>query len=1333
MKYDLKTFHPDASISERQRQIMFYLAYISGRISYVSDEGLKRFLKTFKIAEKDFRKDITELCAMGLVEIFSFDCQISPREYFTYAVYLAAKEKDILSKLLSRIRIINPYRWSIACGVADIICGREPSRVALDRILKMGATAWNQKYDTEMFLPVRDIDEFKPYIEAFDSTLASEDVILPVLEKMLLGDSFSHETLSAMEDSIRKNSIGKALPIVRAYRYLYDGTLDPLQKDEKNPYTLCTHALDHMVRGDTKGAWDLFSKVLSLPKGPLTDKDGLINHPLYSFYMVLCLLRLGREDILSPLRKKDWRRSSNFMRVTRPAVELLQRGNSMIQEDRRLFWAGSSASILFRELGTILSGKYDLVSSNGEPLDKVVPHMGFLRSEYMGIFEPESQEREYLERKFRGKAPLAAFTLRSPWEDAIGDVDVMINSLHNSSSTESAPESRIIYVVDAVSAVPYLQKKEGEGWGAAEKILPKVYFVKDIPGMTQLDEMIRDHVKRDRQKYIYLGIDYPMETILPDLAGSDRVFSLVGSKLVNIPVEKEEPYLRMDSDEKGVHIYSNISPDGKPGLSIKGTPRSGYRIVNIDKTRMDIIRRILSVQYPPESKKEVERILGRLDGVVDVKNGPRESEVDVPRIKGESKITVRLWPGDKRNSYEGEIETRPYEYSKESYLPGEGPRELFYGSGNTAVRVTRDFKEERERLRALLDNFESITGPSRFEVDLQTLFDMISFCMDRSDQYIIEWPRGGSIRIAGNISSFKTPPFSIRSHGGWFNLEGGIHISEDRMIDVDDILRMANDASAPEGFIRIGEGEYARLSSTIKRQLQRLSAMANSSGGTHYRFTSAHAGALSDLFSEGGLLAPDKKFSGILSKIRAADSLKIEVPSKFKGTMRDYQEDGFRWMVRLSHWGAGACLADDMGLGKTVQSIALLLYKESKGPSLVVAPASVKSNWKAELGRFAPSLKAIDISSPSQREALLEEAGPGDVVICSYGILSSCTKKKWNTIILDEGHTIKNRETKMSEAAMKLKGDTRVILTGTPVQNHLGELWNLFQFMNPGFLGDFDSFVGKFIVTPDAESKRRVLKRLVSPFILRRLKSDVASELPPKTEIVHYVDLSEREMDLYESMRVKAREALSKEGNVSISVLSLITKLRQVACSPSLVRPSWNGPHSKSEEVARLVRDVVSSGNNALVFSQFTSYLAEIRTILDEMDIQYLYMDGSTPTKKREKLVDSFQRGERQVFLASLKAGGLGLNLTQANYVLILDPWWNPAIEEQASDRAYRIGQKRNVTIYRLISRNTIEEKMLVMHEDKKKISDFILQDAEKASSITYDQLLEMLSEGSAS
>jgi len=284
VKYDLKTFHPDASISERQRQIMFYLAYISGRISYVSDEGLKRFLKTFKIAEKDFRKDITELCAMGLVEIFSFDCQISPREYFTYAVYLAAKERDILSKLLSRIRIINPYRWSIACGVADIICGREPSRVALNRILKMGATAWNQKYDTEMFLPVRDIDEFKPYVEAFDSTLASEEVILPVLEKMLLGDSFSHETLSAMEDSIRKNSIGKALPIVRAYRYLYDGTLDPLQKDEKNPYTLLHPRPRPHGEGRHKGR---LGPVLegALPSEGTPDRQGRAHKPPLVFIL----------------------------------------------------------------------------------------------------------------------------------------------------------------------------------------------------------------------------------------------------------------------------------------------------------------------------------------------------------------------------------------------------------------------------------------------------------------------------------------------------------------------------------------------------------------------------------------------------------------------------------------------------------------------------------------------------------------------------------------------------------------------------------------------------------------------------------------------------------------------------------------------------------------------------------------------------------------------------------------------------------------------------------------------------------------------------------------
>ena len=301
---------------------------------------------------------------------------------------------------------------------------------------------------------------------------------------------------------------------------------------------------------------------------------------------------------------------------------------------------------------------------------------------------------------------------------------------------------------------------------------------------------------------------------------------------------------------------------------------------------------------------------------------------------------------------------------------------------------------------------------------------------------------------------------------------------------------------------------------------------------------------------------------------------------------------------------------------------------------------------------------------------------------------------------LDEAHTIKNRQTKTSGSAMLLKASSRLILTGTPVQNYLGELWNLLQFLNPGLLGSFERFSSKFIDAsdPDLES----LKRIVQPFILRRTKAEVLDKLPDKTDIIRTVQLSDAEMLAYETMRERVKKDLNTEDKVTVNVLAEITRLRQAACSMSLIDNEWKSGTSKLSELSELVREIVSGGNRVLIFSQFTGFLDMVNAQLERDGVSYFYLNGSTPIRTRSKMVADFQKGEKDAFVVSLKAGGLGHSLTGANYVIHLDPWWNPAVESQATDRAYRIGQKQNVTVYHLISAHTIEEKIRHLHDAKR-------------------------------
>src|SRR5690606_153616 len=473
-----------------------------------------------------------------------------------------------------------------------------------------------------------------------------------------------------------------------------------------------------------------------------------------------------------------------------------------------------------------------------------------------------------------------------------------------------------------------------------------------------------------------------------------------------------------------------------------------------------------------------------------------------------------------------------------------------------------------------------------------------------------------------------------------------------------------------------------------------------------------------------------------LERVARVREMQWAVPDEMTHVLRSYQAEGYRWLACLSELGLGACLADDMGLGKTVQLLALLLNRAAAGPALVVAPTSVCSCWVAEARRFAPSLRPIEYMG-SDRAGVLSAVGPGSIIVCSYGLLQQDTDAlsdiEWGTVVLDEAQFIKNPESLRAKAAYRLPAGFRVVSTGTPVENHLGDLWSIFHFLNPELLGTWKTFqqrYGRPIEREGDEATRTALRELVRPYVLRRTKAQVLRDLPPITTVRHEVRLSEAETQQYTLLRKQIWNKLhstSTKRHTKIEILAEITRLRRFCCHPRLVFPDAELDSSKIETFLELVEELRENDHRALVFSQFVDFLGIVRGQLDDRNIPYLYLDGSTPRAARKQRVDEFQEGNSPLFLISLKAGGFGLNLTAADYVIHLDPWWNPAVEAQATDRAHRIGQDRPVTVYRLVTKDTIEERIVGLHEEKRALAEAVLDGDKAATALPTDELLELI------
>jgi superfamily II DNA or RNA helicase len=467
------------------------------------------------------------------------------------------------------------------------------------------------------------------------------------------------------------------------------------------------------------------------------------------------------------------------------------------------------------------------------------------------------------------------------------------------------------------------------------------------------------------------------------------------------------------------------------------------------------------------------------------------------------------------------------------------------------------------------------------------------------------------------------------------------------------------------------------------------------------------------------------------------------VPKNFRGTLRPYQLDGYRWMRTRQNAGLGACLADDMGLGKTIQTLCLLQSLKEQGevlPTLLVMPTSLLYNWEMEAKKFTPQLRVLVYSGP-QREKIQAQVKKTDLILCSFGLVRSdidwFEKQEFSYVILDESQAIKNPQANITKAVQKLNAKYRLVMTGTPLENSTMDLWSQMNFVNSGLLGTQKYFKDHFQVPIEKKADGDMKKRLyflIKPYLLRREKRQVAADLPEKMESITYCGMSEEQERLYDKTKSFYRDVLLKqikdEGlqKSRFSVLQGLTKLRQLANHPLLCEVGYVGESGKMEAVLEKLETVLEQHHKVLIFSQFVQHLQIIKRALDEQGVAYAYLDGSTTDRKGQ--VESFQKSDGQsVFLISLKAGGVGLNLTAADYVFLLDPWWNPAAEAQAIDRAHRIGQEKTVFTYKFITKETVEEKILALQQRKLDLAnELVTSDESILRALSEDEVLDLLS-----
>ena len=665
------------------------------------------------------------------------------------------------------------------------------------------------------------------------------------------------------------------------------------------------------------------------------------------------------------------------------------------------------------------------------------------------------------------------------------------------------------------------------------------------------------------------------------------------------------------------------------------------------------------------------------------------------------------------------------------------------GAGDSVPgQPARDLASEYHAIDVLEDYFPLVGGAYSFDdADDELLFRLLTDGLaelgELGEVLLSEQLRGIKVRTSPNLS------VSAKVKSGLLDVELGASGLTQR-----ELMDYLEGFKRKQRYVRLSTGDIVR----IGENLQTAASLADGLGVDIDELAAGGVGLpsaralLVDALLQNAQSVRLVRDSGFRKLVRDFDSYSdadIEVPCGLQAELRGYQEDGFRWLGTLERMGFGGVLADDMGLGKTLQVIAHVLGRKEEGAtgcSLIVCPASLVYNWMSELARFAPGLRCVAaVGTKSARAASIGSSAELDVLVTSYDLLRRDVEiysgQHFARVVLDEAQYIKNPRAQVTKCAKCLDADARFALTGTPIENRLAELWSIFDFLMPGYLGSREEFAKRYESPVEAREHdaSTLLRCAIGPFVLRRLKSEVLADLPDKTESVVYAQMESKQRKLYLAsqdrlaLQIQHQEDKEFKGE-KLQILAELTKLRQICCDPSLCFEGYDGSSAKLETCMELVSQAIDGGHRVLLFSQFTSMLDIIERRLSSEGFSTLMFTGSTSKEARERLVRRFQAGGGDVFLISLKAGGVGLNLTSADVVIHYDPWWNTAAQDQATDRAHRIGQRHDVSVFKLIVEGTIEERILKMQEAKRDLAESVLAgEGVKSALLTREDILALL------
>ena len=791
------------------------------------------------------------------------------------------------------------------------------------------------------------------------------------------------------------------------------------------------------------------------------------------------------------------------------------------------------------------------------------------------------------------------------------------------------------------------------------------------------------------------------------LVGHPRLRLAVGGYRRCVQVVSSRPVLRVDLVEASVRL----SVDAEQFSRLQEVTEYRFSVPTYPVQLQSILEYFRNgpLQLDIASREELRWLILTLGEFFEIEGQVPESL----RVCAPSEAGMVMHMEPEGNGYHFELQVQHMAGVQTFTAPGQGLSALLLHEPDGKLKcVQRDKERELEAANLIVQSCSQLRGVPggniRYHWHLVNRNHALQTMSELAENRVpLSWlgrPEDELHVVEADAAAMR---YSVHGEpGSWLEIDAELQVDEERVFMLAELLQ----AHAAEGgsFIHLDGQHYLHISTELAYILDRLTECLRTEGRRY-------------LLPRAALPALAAQWRGKLPEFLLSNEAQLHecdsapAPRELATSLREYQLEGFRWLLARMCAGLGACLADDMGLGKTVQTLALLLENAAAGPSLVVAPLSLCSNWVSEAKQCAPSLRVQEFCGE------LGEPRAGEVVVASYGQVvaheAAFLGVEWNLVALDEAQAIKNPASRRAQVVCKLRAAGRVCLTGTPVENSLMDLWSVMHFLNPYLLGSRSHFVRS------GQEQVEKVRRWVAPLILRRTKQQVLSQLPPITEVKIGVELGDDERALYESIRRNALARASKDCE-PVTLLAELTRLRRACCHGKLAQPEFPGGSSKLRAFIELVESLHEAGHRALVFSQFTDMLDLAQDELHAHQISTLRLDGSTPVAKRKQLVEAFQNGEAQVFLISLKVGGTGLNLTAADYVILLDPWWNPAVEAQAAGRSHRIGQHKPVTFCRLIANRTIEDYVMQMHSAKSQLAESIIHEGNVPLS-TLRKLLE--------